>query len=145
MGATTVRLYWAACVPELRSLLEIIWADPKARQVAEVRIRSRGSRCKTAEGIGIGTSFVDLEKLNGKPFTLAGFNWDYAGTVYGWNDGDLRMFDREPRTYIRLSPKTDPHDESLAGDREFSSDDPAMKKANPVIYEIIVNFETNSP
>jgi hypothetical protein len=42
-----------------------------------------GGACewKAAHGITLGTSLVQLERLNRHPFTLAGFGWDYGGRV----------------------------------------------------------------
>ena len=37
----------------------------------------------------LGTRLGRLTQLNGRPFTLSGFGWDYAGTVISWNGGRL--------------------------------------------------------
>jgi len=58
-----------------------------------------------ANKISIGTSLQELEELNGKAFQLAGFQWDYSGTVVNWMGGAL---DSEltgcGRLLLRLEP-----------------------------------------
>ena len=43
----------------------------------------------TAHGIRIGMPLAEVEKLNGKPFKLSGFDWDYGGRVTDWQGGAL--------------------------------------------------------
>ncbi|MCR4340124.1 MAG: hypothetical protein NUW01_09610, partial [Gemmatimonadaceae bacterium] len=65
--------------------LTVIWEDSVARtRPTRVTIGSRRTRWFVIPGVSIGTSLSELESLNGKPFKLFGFSWDYAGTVSGW-------------------------------------------------------------
>ena len=68
--------------------LEIAWADAKNRQQA-ASVDILGKRWTTAEGLGLGSSLRDIEVLNGGPFEISGFGWDYGGTVGSWLDGRL--------------------------------------------------------
>jgi hypothetical protein len=72
--------------------LEITW-DDSGHHPSEIHIGSLEGigpgTWKTAEGIAIGTSLLQLEKLNGHAFHLAGFAWDYSGTVTSWDGGRL--------------------------------------------------------
>lgn len=70
--------------------MEIIWQDSiHRRRPARLILRGSQSRWQVYSGISLGTSLQELERLNGKPFTLAGFGWDYAGVVTDWKGGSL--------------------------------------------------------
>ena len=63
-------------------LIEILWKDPDKKTLpASAQLSGAKSRWKTAHSISLGTSLKDLERRNGRPFKLAGFGWDYSGTV----------------------------------------------------------------
>ena len=53
--------------------LEISWMNEKARKIPNVMVRGAGSAWKTADGIAVGTTLAEIERLNGKPFKLSGF------------------------------------------------------------------------
>jgi hypothetical protein len=132
--------------------LEIFWVDVERRDAAKwVRIKGPKSKWRTDKGISLGTSLKALEKLNGRPFVLAGFAWDYGGTVIHCNGGRLReLGSRNPNDpyevpkgrilWLRLDPvynlsNRDAYN-SVLGDREFSSGHPAMQKLNPSVFEM---------
>ena len=122
--------------------LEIVWKDPAARRNPRyVRIPS-SSNAETYEGIRIGTDLKTLEKINGAPFTLAGFNWDYAGTVFSWGSGRLSQI--PCKLLLRLEPPRSADQGAasrLVGDREFSSSSADMQFVNPRVYEILLMFD----
>lgn len=121
--------------------VEIQWQHAKElRQV--VRLTVRGSGITTKPGFKVGMSLKELEALNGGPFRLAGFGWDYAGTVLGWGEGKLGIVKQSGTFFVRLSPgknvkKMSAWVKQVTGDKEFSSAHPAMQKLNPRIYEIV--------
>jgi hypothetical protein len=63
-----------------------------------------------------------LEKLNGKPFSFSGFDWDLGGWVTNWNGGQLEG----KGLMIRLSGEG--YGAELSGDRTLNSNDPAVAK-----------------
>jgi len=69
--------------------IQIIWKDQNRRQFPDsIRISSeKKSLWRTTQGISIGTTLKELEMINGKPFSLAGYGWDYGGTVLSWEKG----------------------------------------------------------
>ena len=56
-------------------------------QVRMIRIEGVHTKWRTASGISLGSSLASVEKANGKPFVVSGFEWDYPGTVESWEDG----------------------------------------------------------
>lgn len=130
----------------------ILWSDPDTRlRPASVTITGKKTVWKTDSGITIGTPLSKIEELNGKPFAMTGFAWDYEGTVMHANGGKLSALGTESdeeitgRTLLlRLSPAAKFHKtaeyKSVMGDGKFFSDNPAMKKLNPTVYEMIIEF-----
>lgn len=77
---------------------------------------------KSTAGVSVGTTLRELEALNGKPFYLLGFGWDYGGTVVDWDGGKLDGH------LIVLAFDTGDGQPSaeIVGDRELRSDNPAL-------------------
>jgi hypothetical protein len=130
--------------PERR--IQILWSDPHSKsKPARIQIDEPRNRWKTREGIAIGTSLHELERMNGRPFTLTGFGWDYSGTVVDWDNGALEKFGGSwGRIILRLYPEAGlPPDapDDLWGDRDIPSDQPSMQNLDPKVYQIIMQFE----
>jgi hypothetical protein len=128
--------------------IDILWKDPKTKRSPHIlSIGGKASQWKTAHGISLGTSLRELEQINGKPFVLSGFGWDYSGTVYSWEGGVLsKDFEGHGRVILRLDtdlvPPSLPQPDynHVSGDGSFSSSNPAMQKINPRVYEILWEF-----
>ena len=85
---------------------------------------------------------------------MAGFDFDYSGTIIHSNGGRLTELGtqseegqarkRERTLILRLNPDNKlaatPDYNSVTGDKIFSSDNPAMVKLNPCVYELIGLF-----
>jgi hypothetical protein len=132
--------------PTLR--VEIVWKDASRHAPATARVRGKDSKWGMAPGITLGTSLKEIERLNGGPFTLTGFAYDYSGTIIGWNGGRLASLRSGlPHAFIRLepddaaSPSTKADYNDVLGDRDFSSSREAMQRLDPRVYEFIVSFE----
>jgi hypothetical protein len=130
-----------------RKMLEIYWdgeLDPL--RPAFVRIIGHGlsdggSAWKTAEGITIGTSLEEVERLNGKPFSLYGFGWDAEGLVADWHGGALS-------THLHLRfQMTEQADvpSSVWGDVVLRSDDPQVRRLLPAVAVIELSFPRSEP
>lgn len=99
--------------------------------------------CKwhTQGGVTKGMTLKTLESLNGRAFTLLGFDWDYEGTVVSWRGGALEKLSRGC-VGVRLMPVDAKHDPpELSGDGEFSSANPLMHEANPTVDVLSLGFE----
>jgi hypothetical protein len=124
--------------------LEIVWHDTVSRS-RPARIVLRGSRSEwiIGPGISLGTSLQDLERLNGRPFSLAGFGWDYAGVITDWKGGALDSVLAGVKLY--LDPGSAQYDSAaysqVLGDRDYSSSLPPMQQLNPRVGTIFVDFE----
>jgi hypothetical protein len=123
---------------------EIVWQDTVSRS-RPARLILRGSRSAwtVGPGISLGTSLQELERMNGRPFTLAGFGWDYAGVVTQWGGGALDSALGGVRLY--LDPGSSQYESApysqVLGDRDYSSSLPPMQQLNPRVATIFVDFQ----
>lgn len=121
--------------------LEIFWADAAAkRRPATIRTREDGSGWRVA-GIGVGSTLSDVVAVNGSPFKLSGFGWDYGGLVLDWAGGRLAKAGApDCRIQITFSP-TGPTPDRLMGDgAEINSDDADLAASQPVVAEIGIGW-----
>lgn len=138
---------------EATKRLEVVWRDGTRTAPREIRLTGETSMWKTQNGLSLGSALKEIESLNGGPFRLAGFAWDYSGTILDCGGGRLTMLgcvdpeDRTSRTHqrsiiVRLNPdheaRTRPEFYEVLGDGEFSSGHPAMQALNPRVYQMII-------
>jgi hypothetical protein len=135
--------------------VQIEWKDVKTKtEPSRLTIRGNKSRWKALHAISLGTTLKQLERLNGNPFHMSGYGWDYSGTVLSWDKGmltdDLGQFDgpvEHGRIILRLNcdtaskePLTKEEDMQVAGDRDLSSNHPVLQKMNPCVSEMVWIF-----
>jgi hypothetical protein len=131
--------------------LEIIWQDEGTRaRPALARARGFGTASgvwAVAPGITLGTTLVDIERMNGAGVRLTGFGWDYSGTIVDWRAGKLASLRTgAPRVFVRLAPfeatanKLASDYRQVLGDRDVPSDHPAMRALEPRVYSIELEF-----
>ena len=127
--------------------LTVTWDDTVARTgPTRVTIGGRHTRWFVIPGVSLGTSLSELEGLNGRPFTLFGFEFDYAGTVSSWEGGHLDSLWRGgPENVVlvrlRLLPDSAGYESprnAVVGDRLYSSSLPAMRALNPRVYDLFM-------
>jgi len=135
--------------------LQIIWKSTPVMSNPE-SIYVQGKRWRTTNGLGLDSSLKEIEKLNGGPIEIFGFEWDYGGTIANCLDGKLNYLGTngptglQGRTLImRLAPESHVWDtiqreemDQVMGDRIYRSDDPVMQKLNPRAYQVIVTFKS---
>jgi hypothetical protein len=130
--------------------LGILWTDEQRSRPWQVLLcygRTEGP-CRwhvSNSGIGINTSLDELEKLNGRPFVLLGFERDFAGTVLSWQGGKLeRELEGTGRLVLRLNSsglsKLSPANEAALLSDRIASDHAALRKLRPRVYQILMVF-----
>jgi hypothetical protein len=122
--------------------LVVRWSDEKALR-RPARIDLEGSGWTGPEGLRIGSPIETVEKANGRPFVLYGFEWDYGGSIESWKGGALG---NRPGgcsfSPIFEGDDTAPEEalSAVAGDSQFASDSSAMKAARPRIRSLHLNY-----
>lgn len=120
---------------------EVAWTDTLQRRAPSfVLLMGDTTLWHGAHGITLGVPLERLEQLNGKPFGMAGYGWDYGGAVLSWKDGLLA--DLEGRLALALAPSRPDADVSqVLGDGEFLSSDSAVRALRPRISRLVIRFE----
>ncbi len=120
----------------------VLWSDEK-RLRRPARIDLEGSGWTGAQGLRIGSPIEAVEKANGRPFSLYGFEWDYGGRIDSWNGGALGSLPGG----CTFSPIFETDDkapaeaiDAVAGDSQFSSDSNAMRAARPRIRSLALAY-----
>lgn len=122
--------------------LEIAWKDP-ANMVAPRRVAFTESTAWTVNGIGIGTSLSDLERANGKPFRIQGFGGNSGGVVADWRGGRLGNLGGGCVLGVQMALSAGASDGAqarISGPKVYSSNDPAIRAANPSVGVFWVNY-----
>jgi hypothetical protein len=132
--------------------LAISWtASGTPKQVFVCWGLRRGTcRWQASNGIRFGTRLSELEPLNGRPFTIGGFGYNYGGNVLSWDDGKLARSGCDGRLVVTLDGEraggrytaglTNEELRSIRGDRPILSSTPAFRKLNPRVVGMLVVF-----
>ena len=118
----------------------IVWKNIKSKnEVREIRVEGEKSIWKLENGITLGTTLKELEKMNGKSFVLLGFGWDYEGAVTSWDNGQLSSISETVALRLNGGNKISESELSqVSGDSEFSSSNPVIQKMNPGVQSILL-------
>ncbi len=114
--------------------LVIVWDPDNDKRQVVFDIRIMGKDWKFDNGLKSGMTVEEVEKINGKPFKIAGFEWDYGGYA-NFAGGKL-----DGKVSIRFSPSTENVPEYLSGDKQISSSDKKLRAAKPLVDEGISVF-----
>lgn len=116
--------------------LEITWV--KSKRVGDIRISGQSSVWRTAEGITLGTTLAQLQKLNGAPFKFSGFGWDYGGMILSWERGKLEKSLKD--VWLTLDPIGESSYDGVIGDGEFVSSEVLQKHQAIAVGQIRVEL-----
>ena len=121
--------------------IEVLWRDDRRRRnPAEIRL-GVASTWQTAQGIRRGTPLAEVEALNGRPFRLYGFGFDYGGMVIDWNGGRLAARENGCTLSLRFTMRENADNAAVyVGEQGFSSDDAGMQKAAPVVDALSLEY-----
>lgn len=106
---------------------------------------------RTASGIRNGATLAELEHLNGRPFRLYGFSWDFEGDVVSWDGGRLES-ELGHGVGVSLYPATSPsgnwrvklsdqESRSISGSKELQSSHAVLRKLGLTVTLIRVNLQ----
>ena len=123
--------------------LEVLWDDDVERSGTRMIVIDGQSTWSAQKGVHLGLPLAALEKLNGKPFRLMGFEKGGMAIVSDWNGGALALLTDGCKVGVQF--KADPKVaagvlDAASSDKEFVSSDPTIRAAKPVVGEIIVAY-----
>jgi hypothetical protein len=123
--------------------LEVLWQNEAARSDVSLIVITGQSQWSAPKGLRLGLALAALEKLNGKPFKLSGFDQPDGGSVLDWQGGALAELPGGCKVGLRLAPDPKAPQGALAAaaGKEFLSNDAAMRAAKPVIAEIVLGYQ----
>lgn len=116
------------------------WDDDKLEYLGSVELAPSQ---QTPEGVKIGQTVAEVEAINGAPFTINGFWWDYGGGAM-FEKGALVSLDEGCGFWLRFAPKED-YPESLdttpvAGEVEVPSSEPLLKTLDVRVQSISLGY-----
>jgi hypothetical protein len=123
--------------------LEVWWSKPATKSDTHLIVINGQSDWIAPGDIHLGLTLADLEKLNGKPFKLSGFDKDHTTTLVDWDGGTLSAIAGGCRIGISLRADSKVSAASLGAlpaDRAYASSDASLRAANPTISEILVAY-----
>jgi hypothetical protein len=100
-----------------------------------VSVSIHGKNWASKAGLRQGANLADLERINGGPFELAGFGWDYGGRVFARGRA-LQGMD----IFVSPTRGSAKARDAVTGDRKFSSRHPALKELGVKVVVIQVRF-----
>lgn len=123
--------------------IELFWADDEKRAGLTAARPGRKNPSAAPNGVRPGMTVAEVEKLNGKPFLLSGFGWDYGGSVTDWKGGALEKPAPGGCTVqvrFGLPESVDVVAAKVAGDQDFTSDDKRIRAAKPTVESIALGW-----
>jgi hypothetical protein len=123
--------------------LVVLWQDEVQRARPAAIIIREESDWIGPGGVRLGSALAEVEAVNGAPFNVLGFGWDYGGAA-GFPNGTLA--DIPGGCIMSLSFDLDwskefgPEFDAIMGDQQLGSDDPLLREAAPTVSEIAVGY-----
>jgi hypothetical protein len=133
---------------DAKKRIELAWADTVAKaRPLWARVRNSSSWWHTPAGVHVGSTLTDLEKLNGRAFTVTSFRGgERRSRVHSWNKGVLAdELEKNARIWLAVpSSTTKAQMTPLSQGNLLPSGDPPLRHVNPYVSEITIRFVTPS-
>jgi hypothetical protein len=125
-----------------KNRLEVLWQNEAARSDTSLIVITGQSHWQGPKGLRLGLALAALEKLNGKPFRLSGFDQADGSAVLDWQGGVLASLPGGCKVGIKFAPDKKAAAALLAAaaGKDFVSSDPAIRAVKPVVAEIIFGY-----
>jgi hypothetical protein len=120
--------------------MQFVWWDEDNRtDPSHIEI---GTKMTAPGGVRQSMTVAEVAALNGEPFTLSGFGWDYGGGAW-IQSGKLAALPGGCMLSLRFSPTDYPpgHDyDSITGDVEVQSTDPLLEIVGARLELVAVGY-----
>jgi len=123
--------------------LEVIWAKDAGRSETSVIDINGKSQWSAPKGMKLGLPLAAIEKANGRPFKLSGFDAEGSAGVAGWEGGALSTIPGGCKIGMRLAADPKVPKEARAavtGDKEILSNDAGVRALKPMVVEILIGY-----
>jgi hypothetical protein len=122
--------------------LEVMWSNDASRSDTRLIVITGQSTWAGPKGLHLGLPIAAIEKLNGKPFPVAGFDQDNAGQALEWQGGALDKLPGGCKLGVRVTPdaKASAEAKSAAAGKSLMSDDALVRALSPKVAEIIIGY-----
>lgn len=91
--------------------------------------------------IKIGDPISKIQKINGEPFELSGFEWDYPGVVQTWRGGSIP--DELSIVFIQKAKDLPDNYSEITGEKNIISDNPVLQAVDPVVNFMYIKWDWN--
>ena len=142
-GAGNTKLQASVLYPkDPKRHLEVMWKNEGSRADTSVVVINGQSTWTGPKGLHLGLPIAAVEKLNGKPFQLAGFDQDNPGTALDWQGGALEKVPGGCKVSVRLAPDPKASEDARkgAGGATLMSSDAAVRAVKPTVAEILIGY-----
>ncbi len=119
--------------PGTENELHITWQNKARTNIHDLRYSNKG-KWKSETGVDIGTTYEQLNKMNGKKISFYGFGWDYSGAV-DWNEGKLE----KSGLRVFLTPKGETSNK-FYGDKIIEASQEEIDALDMVVGAIVINY-----
>ena len=123
--------------------LEVWWSDRTHRSDIHLIVIGGKSTWTAPDGLRLGQTLEQVEKINHKPFKLKGFDKDSIATGSDWDGGALATVAGgcKPGVSLRADAKASAEKiGAFSADKEYSSSDPEIRATKPTVSEIIIGY-----
>ena len=123
--------------------LEMWWSDRTHRSDIHLIVIGGQSTWTAPDGLRLGQTLEQVEKINHKPFKLKGFDKDRIAIGSDWDGGALATLAGDCHAGLSLRADAKAPAEkigALSADKEYSSSDPAIRATKPTITEILIGY-----
>ena len=128
---------------EPKRRLEVLWNDVDARSDTSLIVINGRSQWTAPKGLKLGLSLAALEKANGRPFKLSGFDQNGSASVISWEGGALSTLPGGCKVGMRLVANTKSTEDArsaVSGEKELLSNDAGLRAVKPTVAEILMGY-----
>ena len=122
--------------------LEVLWQNDATRSDTSMVVIAGQSQWKGPKGLHLGLAIAALEKINGKPFKLTGFDQPNGARAIDWMGGALASLPGGCQVGIKFDADRKAGADLLAAvaGKELVSSNPALKAVKPIVSEIVLGY-----
>lgn len=122
--------------------VEVIWWDEKGRR-RPGSIRTSGQGWTAPHALRVGMSMSEVERINGRPFALSGFGWDYGGAASDWKGGALASVPGGCTLLVIFTPDERAPEKELtavSGDQEVLSSNRNLRAVKATVQQVSIGY-----